>query len=131
MSRKARTWSSSYSIWAGTWRATIWQKRQVATPPASGRTPLASRLRPDLDEHPHDVGIELAAAHPLQQDPEGLRLLEGWLVGAPRPQGVVDVHHRHDAGQVGDLFADQLVGVAVAVDPLVVVADERPDQRQR
>src|SRR5262249_60717115 len=100
------------------------------TPPKNlERVPLA-RLRPDLHEHPDDVRIELAGPGPFEEDPERLGFLERRLVGPPRPQRVVHVHHRHDAGQVGDLLAHQLVRVASAVDPLVVVAEERPGQGQ-
>ena len=84
---------------------------------------LAGPLRPD--EGVHDVRIELDAAELAQL---GQRLLGRERGHAVRPGGghrLEGVGHVQDAGQLRDLVADEAIRVARAVEPLVVVADDR------
>src|SRR3972149_5358073 len=107
MSRKARASSSSYSLSAGDLPPPYSQERAGGPPRGEG-----------------------APRGPPGRDAERPRLLERRLVGAAGPEGVVDVHDRHDARQVRDLLADQLVGVPPPVHPLVVVPDEGPHEQE-
>ena len=71
------------------------------------------------DEQPHEPAVELAAGDLAQL---GLGRGGGHrdLVGVGRRQDVVDLGDREDPRVDRDVLARQAVGVAVAVDPLVV-----------
>ena len=93
-----------------------------------GRASVGVEEGGDRGEDPleggHHLGIELgpaAAADLLERELPGLRL----LVAARLGDGVEGIDDREDARAHGDLVGAQPVGVALAVEPLVVVPNDR------
>ena len=87
---------------------------------------FAAGLLPQLDEGLDYRAIAPAAPGVVTHDPE--RGVSGHRL-AIRPVGresVVDVDHRDDTREHRNRVAGQAVGVAAAVEPLVMVTDDRP-----
>jgi hypothetical protein len=94
---------------------------------------LLDRLGLKGDERVLDLGCGRGAAvigFGLHDGERGRRRHRG-AVGEAGGQRIVDVHHLQDARGLRDLFAAQPVRIARAVDPLVMMADDRQDESQR
>ena len=77
-----------------------------------------------LEERSDYLGVQLRASS-LGDHPDNQRVVEGITIWAGRAQGIVDIHHGEDASQEADLLARPPVWLAFAVEPLVVLQDER------
>ena len=108
-------------------------RRRVLTEPS--RRPREVRDRRGRADDPRErvehVGVEEVPAA-LLEDRQRLRLRDGAAVDALAGERVVDVADAQDAHLERELLAAQAVGVAAAVEPLVVPAHERqPPRRSR
>src|SRR5690242_10589670 len=77
-----------------------------------------------VEEHRHQLGIELGARQPTQLGGDALVRLRR-LIWPAVDHRLVGVGDGDDARTQRDLFGFQAVGVAGAVEALVVVADDR------
>ena len=106
---RSRAWA------AGSMSAAAWRARSATLRAAP---PQASQRAQEGGDH---LGIELRADAAPQLG-QALAVAERRPVGPPARHGVVAVDHAHGAGDQRDLVAGQAVGVAAAVEALVVVA---------
>ena len=76
-----------------------------------------------LQKSVDDVGVEVAA-RAIENDLAGLFVAERRLVDALRRQGVINVGQADDPAAQRDVLARQPVGIAAAVEPLVVASGD-------
>jgi len=80
------------------------------------------------DKTSQDIGIELIH-HLFSHDSESFKRGQGFFVGSPGGQGIINVHYFADTGEIGNVIPHQAIGVPIAFKLFVVFACHSADVR--